>query len=258
MKKRIISAIAALIIFVPLTIIGGIPFLVGTSLLSILGFRELLKLYEKDYKLPIFIKLLSYLSVVTLSICDESIIPCLGLIFIFIFIPIIFIDREEYNFDNANKLFGNIIFVGIMFYMFNYLRTSSLDEFIYVFLIAILTDTFAYFGGRLFGKHKLIPSVSPNKTIEGSIIGSIFGIIIPAIYYMYMISPGMNFLLILLITIILSILGQLGDLLFSSIKRYYKIKDFSNIMPGHGGILDRLDSSSVIALTFIIIKILFM
>ena len=258
MKKRIISAIVACIIFIPLVIIGKIPFLVGLILLTILGFKELFDLYEKDYKLPIFMKILSYVSVITLAICEESIIPALGLIFIFVFMPIIFIDRDEYNALNAVHLFGNILFVGLIFYMFSYLRISSLDEFIYVFLISILTDTFAYFGGKLIGKHKLIPKVSPNKTVEGSLIGLIIGTIFPSIFYIYMINPGGNFFIIILMTLILSIMGQLGDLLFSSIKRYYKIKDFSNIMPGHGGVLDRLDSASLISLTYIIIKILFL
>ena len=120
-------------------------------------------------------------------------------------------------------------------------------------LITILTDTFAYIGGRLFGRHKLIERISPNKTIEGSIIGSLIGTIVPTIFYIYMISPGSNIIKIVLITLVLSIVGQFGDLVFSSIKRHYKIKDFSNIMPGHGGVLDRLDSIIFVLIGYVIL-----
>lgn len=258
MKKRIISAIVACAIFIPLVIIGKIPFLIGLIGLSILAFRELLTQYERNGPLPLFIKLLSYLSVVTLAVCEDSLIPAIGLIFLFVFISLIFIDKDEYNIDNALHLFGSIVFVGFIFYIFNYIRVSSLDEFIYIFLVAVLTDTFAYFGGMLFGKHKLIPKISPNKTIEGALIGLAFGTMFPTVYYIYMISPGSSFMIVMLISLVLSIVGQLGDLIFSSMKRYYKIKDFSKIMPGHGGVLDRLDSVSFIGLTYVIIRMLFL
>ncbi|MBR2712923.1 MAG: phosphatidate cytidylyltransferase, partial [Bacilli bacterium] len=78
--------------------------------------------------------------------------------------------------------------------------------------------------------------------------------IIPAVYYIFMVDPGVSVVYIMLITALLSIVGQLGDLVFSSIKRHYDIKDFSNIMPGHGGIMDRVDSISFIIMTYIIIK----
>ena len=254
MKKRLISAIVALIILVPLIILGGIPFQVGVFFLSLLGFKELLNLINKKTKVPEIINLLSYLSVGLLTLCQDAIIPCIALIVIFIFIPLIFINKEKYNYDIATRLFGSILFTGLIFYSFIYIRLNSIDEFIYLLLISILTDTFAYIGGNLFGKHKLIPRVSPNKTIEGSIIGLLFGTIVPAIYYIFMVDPGVSIISIILITALLSIIGQLGDLVFSSIKRNYDIKDFSNIMPGHGGVMDRVDSISFIIMTYIIIK----
>ena len=133
------------------------------------------------------------------------------------------------------------------------IRNKDINVLIYLFLITTLTDTFAYFGGRLFGKHKLIESISPNKTIEGSIIGSLIGTILPSAFYLYMISPGEYFIIIILFTFVLSIIGQIGDLIFSKVKRHYKIKDFSNIMPGHGGILDRFDSITFVIIGYIIL-----
>ncbi len=120
----------------------------------------------------------------------------------------------------------------------------------YVFLLAFVgpwfTDTFAYFTGYLFGKHKLIPDVSPKKTIEGSIGGTLFCIVGCAIYG-YVIKQ--NFLsdvppvwAFAVLGLILALVSQVGDLIFSLIKRKYNVKDYGFIFPGHGGILDRFDS----------------
>ena len=122
-------------------------------------------------------------------------------------------------------------------------------------LIATVTDSFALIIGSLIGKHKLIPAVSPKKSVEGSIGGSLVGTIIATIYYFNVIVKNPttgNVILIIFISLALTILGQIGDLFFSKIKRENNIKDFSNIMPGHGGILDRLDSLSFIVLGYTI------
>ena len=93
--------------------------------------------------------------------------------------------------------------------------------------------------------------ISPNKTVEGSIIGSLVGTIIATLFYYYFIGD-MHLGILMPFTFILTIFGQVGDLFFSSIKRYYNIKDFSNIIPGHGGILDRLDSLLFVVLGFLL------
>jgi len=125
----------------------------------------------------------------------------------------------------------------------------------------ILTDSFAYIGGKKLGKHKLAPTVSPNKTWEGAAIGTAVSVVIATIYgclFFYLlpdyapfkpnlerISRNSNVLpgiMVFLIAIVISIAGQLGDLFFSFLKRVYDIKDYSKLIPGHGGLLDRLDS----------------
>ena len=106
-----------------------------------------------------------------------------------------------------------------------------------------------------FGRHKLIPHVSPKKTWEGSIGGSVIATVGVSIFYHYLVSPA-NWKIVLGI-FILSVMGQIGDLIFSKIKRENDIKDFSNLIPGHGGILDRLDSTIAIMLGYLIIYSLF-
>ena len=258
MKKRLISAAVMLAIFIPLIIIGGLPFEIAVTLISLLAFKEFLDIYEKQVKVPLIIKSLSFLSIGLIVMCAESLFPCLALILLFSFIPIIFINKEKYNYSNAVSMFGIIIFIGITFYSLSYIRLSSIEEFIYLILITILTDTFAYVGGKLLGKHKLIPTVSPNKTVEGSVIGSMVGTLIPCFVYLFYVNPDINIAILIFMTLVISIFGQLGDLLFSSIKRYYKVKDFSNIIPGHGGILDRFDSVLIASIVYVVIKLLFL
>ena len=125
---------------------------------------------------------------------------------------------------------------------------------IYLLLITVMTDTYAYITGRLIGKNKLLEVISPNKTWEGTIGGTLFGVLIPMVFYYTCINSDINILTLFSVTLFLSILAQFGDLTFSAIKRHYKVKDFSNIMPGHGGILDRCDSIIFVILGFIIVS----
>ena len=120
----------------------------------------------------------------------------------------------------------------------------------FVILGAFASDTFAYFIGSKFGKKKLCPNISPKKTVEGA-IGGIIGVLISYTLLMLIANTffSMNFeiLHIIISAIIASIAGQIGDLSFSAIKRFCKIKDFGTIIPGHGGILDRFDSILFVA-----------
>lgn len=248
MKKRVISAVVALAIIIPLIALGGIYFKIGMAVLSILSMYEILKLRKE---LPIFIKVISYV-LITLSVIFSD-VSLLSIILITMSILLVFFDKSEYNVNDFTFVTAFLVLLSTVFTYFIYIRNEDVNILIYLLLITILTDTFALFGGKLFGKHKLIEKVSPKKTIEGSIIGSTFGTIIPSIYYIYMVDPGANILTVIFMTLILSIIGQLGDLVFSSIKRYFNIKDFSNIMPGHGGILDRIDSITMVVLAYQII-----
>jgi len=130
------------------------------------------------------------------------------------------------------------------------IRKFSLEKFIYIISIPIVTDSFALFIGKAFGKHKL-SKISPNKSWEGCFGGSLFAVIISSAIYYFMVSSVVSWQIIL-ITLTLSILGQMGDLIFSRIKRENNIKDFSSIIPGHGGILDRIDSLIIVIATAII------
>lgn len=121
---------------------------------------------------------------------------------------------------------------------------------IYAFIHAFTADSAAYFVGRAFGKHKLAPVISPNKTIEGALGGVAFTVVLVELYGLIL-HFGFGFQVNYLYGILYGVLGStvsiLGDLTFSVIKRQIGIKDYGNLIPGHGGILDRFDSMMMVA-----------
>ena len=125
-----------------------------------------------------------------------------------------------------------------------------------------MCDTFAYFTGRFLGKHKLIPEISPKKTIEGSIGGIVFTIGAFILYrvLLFKIFPDLKinlpYLLVIILAIAASIVSQIGDLIASAIKRQYNIKDYGKLFPGHGGVLDRFDSVMLVAPVIYVIFII--
>lgn len=182
MRKRVISAIIALIICIPLLIVGGYPFYIGVSILSVIGYYEIINIRERERKVPLLIKLIglvTYLMIVLNNVVGSNIFyidyKVLALASFTLMLPIIFFDRKKYNVNDALYLIGTSIFLGITFNFLMIFRNISINYLIYILLITIMTDTFAHFFGTKIGKHKLCPSVSPNKTIEGAVGGAIFG-----------------------------------------------------------------------------------
>lgn len=117
--------------------------------------------------------------------------------------------------------------------------------FLLVFVGATLTDTFAYFGGTLFGKHKLVPEISPKKTVEGAVIGGVFGLLgvfITGTLFQQYFGLSLPIYMYAILGLLLSVLSQVGDLTASIVKRQFGVKDYSSIMGAHGGLMDRLDS----------------
>lgn len=258
MKQRVISAIIALMIVIPVLILGEKYFALGCALLSVQAIREFLLLKENTNKIPILVQLLVVISTVLLVLSDfDGYSIAFGLSYkgialaaLGLFLPTIFYKQDTYKTGEAFYLLGCVVLTGLVFNSFILVRNLGLNIFIYLLLITTMTDTFAYVFGSLIGKHKLCPLISPKKSWEGSICGSLMGTFIASVFYHATISPIS--IKIILISLILTVLGQLGDLFFSKIKRENGIKDFSNIMPGHGGILDRLDSLIIVVLAYIV------
>ncbi len=258
MKTRVISAIVALIIIIPIIFYGGLAFEIGVAIIGMIGLWELLKLRESERKFPILIKVITFLSFLALVLLNTEYsdnfmldYKVLALIIFLHLLPLVFYhDNKKYNITDALFLVGSIFFLGIAFNFLITVREFDLNYLIFLLLITIFTDTFAYITGMLIGRNKMIPSVSPKKTWEGFIGGTVFGVLISAAFYITTFNYTGNIFLLIFIVALLSIIGQMGDLVFSSIKRHFKTKDFGNIMPGHGGVLDRLDSILFVLLAF--------
>ena len=258
MKVRLISASVALAILIPLLCVGGLPFTLGMLVLSILCYKEILDLKESHQKIPDFIKvagLLSLIYLVTGNLKNGNIeiisyskilLPMLLLL-----LPSVFYKNDEYSTKDALYLCGSIYLIGTLFNLIILLREMNIYILVYLLGVTILTDTFAYLIGCMIGKHKMIPSISPKKSWEGAIAGLIGGSVSALILYSNLVGE-LN-IKIIIMTFILSVIGQLGDLVYSKIKRENNIKDFSNLMPGHGGILDRVDSLSFVVFAYVLI-----
>lgn len=259
MKQRVISAAIAVAIFIPIFLLGGITFNIAFYILTLVGLREFMKAKEKEKKLPDFIRLVAYIMITLLyfectlngSLNFSFDYRMLAALFLTLLLPVVLYHNEKvYNIKDAFYLLGGVFFLGFSMSLFYMYRSISLELVLFLFLITIITDSYAYFAGMLIGKNKLLETISPKKTWEGTIIGSLVGAFVCSVYYLTAINPEVSIFALSIIVLFLSLIGQFGDLFFSAIKRKYKIKDFSNIMPGHGGVLDRLDSIIFVMLAF--------
>lgn len=259
MKQRLISALVALIILIPLIILGGNIFNIGVYVIALLGLKEFMDIKETKKHIPLFVKVMSvvFYTIIILSSFGGNLLTLSmdyrlisGLFLAFLLPTVLYHDRDKYSINDAFYLMGGIFFLAVSMILLINIRAHGLSMLIYLILITTMTDTFAYVTGMLVGKHKLLESISPKKTWEGTIGGTLFATFISTVFYVTVINPGINLVVIILISTFLSLVASLGDLVFSAIKRYYGKKDFSNIMPGHGGILDRLDSIIFVLLGF--------
>lgn len=238
LATRTISGLIGLFLLTVIVLKGGFVLLLSIYLISIIGLREFYKAMEKKDISPIYS--IGYLLTTGLFINNLSIFNNLEILLTFaiILLLILTVIKKDVTIEDVS-----ITILGMFYIPFLLFHISNLDGNIYIvliFLISFGTDTFAYISGNLFGKNKLCPKISPNKTIEGSIGGIIGSVLLATAFAKYFdLGPIWS---IIILGIIGSILSQLGDLVASKIKRSTGIKDYGHIMPGHGGVLDRFDS----------------
>ena len=244
MKKRTISAFFIVLIFGGAIAYGNPLFAILISICALLGLNEFIGVRKKIKKLD-SISLLSYISLLLITLNNVLFTFDVNSLFVLTIlllgIPVVlFNDSEKYNINDSLYLIASVLLLGITFNNLILFREQNINLCIYIFLISFMTDTYAYIGGMLVGRHKLT-NISPKKTIEGSLVGTVMATLIGSCFYSVIIG-GLGLKIVIFISLLLSLVSQIGDLFFSSIKRYYNKKDYSNLIPGHGGILDRLDS----------------
>lgn len=246
MKQRIITGVVAAALFLPIVFYGGLPFVLLTYALATVGLYELLRMKGLNLLSPYGILSLVFLWVILFPY--EEIISDfyyskteIGIVFILLLLTYTVITKNRFTFEDAAFSILSAIYVGIGFYFLMEARTAGIVYIFYSLFIIWATDSGAYFIGKAMGKKKLWPEISPNKTVEGSLGGVICAVVV-AIFFGIFSEFNASLITIMGITVILSVFGQIGDLVQSAYKRHFGVKDSGNILPGHGGILDRFDS----------------
>ncbi|QCQ04203.1 phosphatidate cytidylyltransferase [Ligilactobacillus animalis] len=248
MKQRVITAVIALIVFLPLLYLGGLPFDILVTLMGVVAMSEFLIMKKK--------LLVSFEAIISFLLILSVLLPVFwagfwtqdtlgGSFYLLALVMLVYtvISKNRFSFDDAGVLLLGGLYAGLGFRFMMLARAESLWMMLYALLIVWITDSGAYLIGRKIGKNKLAPHISPNKTWEGSIGGSLSAVVIVGAY-LYFVQGAFpySFSTMLLWTLVFSVGGQLGDLIESAFKRHYGVKDSGKILPGHGGILDRFDS----------------
>ena len=261
MKTRILTAIVATAVLIPVLIFSATPiFPVAVAFVAVVSLYELFHCVgvgELHISLPIYISAVLMIfwaryaengqsfSVVAFSLAS--------VILLYLF-AVAVLSHGKFSFEALGVIFSASLYIIAACCTLIYVRDIERGgKFIYllIFLGAWITDIFAYFTGMLLGKHKLIPDVSPKKTVEGSIGGTLFCALSFVVFGVIMncyFGGESNFLLLAIGGVAIAVISQIGDLIMSVIKRHYGIKDFGKLFPGHGGMLDRFDSILAVSL----------
>lgn len=259
-KKKIdIKRITSAILGFPLVVIVltfGNKYIVDIflAIVACISMQEYFNAVSKETKPIRWLGYLSCIFIAFIHIIPDNVPNLLLNNLIILIIPtlllilfsIIVITNMKINFKDISFTLFGIIYIVICIGFIAQIRGLENGKLLvwYAIISAWASDTFAYFIGKRYGKHKF-SKVSPKKSIEGCIAG-IVGAVIVSLIYTYAIneinSLNYSYICITIMTIILSLIGQIGDFAASSIKRYVDVKDYSNLIPGHGGMLDRIDS----------------
>lgn len=259
MKTRVISAAAAIVLLAVIVYLGGVAIGIAVSILAFIGIHEFYKALSKGGYKPVYA--LGYISCLPLVyaalsgmlpvrfLLGSQDVALAAAVFVFallvvLFCLVMFSDGKYGIKDAAVTLFG-IVYVA--FPLSFVILTRHMDYgYLYMWMIFIgawATDTFAFFTGVTIGKTKIVPKISPKKSLEGCIGGVIGCVAVMAAFGAYFKNVlGVPVIHFALIGLICGVISQLGDWSASVVKRSVGIKDYGNIMPGHGGVLDRVDS----------------
>ncbi|WP_019242275.1 MULTISPECIES: phosphatidate cytidylyltransferase [Bacillus] len=248
MKQRIITAVIAAAVFLPIVVYGNFPFVILMFLMATIGLHELFKMHKISAISPSSIIGFLMLWILLIPTVYSSILEdfsitktttfMIGAVLLLIYTVT---SKNRFTFDDVGFVLISVLYVAMGFY---YIMETRADGLFYVFFVLFTlwaTDSGAYFIGRAIGKNKLWPEISPNKTIEGA-LGGVCAALLVALLFSIFTSIDENLVKLLLMSVVIAIFGQLGDLVQSAFKRHYGVKDSGNLLPGHGGILDRTDS----------------
>lgn len=246
MKKRVISAIVLLAIALSCVFLSEISRVVFFAVVGILCAYELsrnlekLEIYCAAWVMYTYIGAQALLTL--LHVGPVAYIACFALsIYLALFSGVI---HKKVSGGGAMYTLAGLAYPGFLFGLLMMISVGEiwLETLVFGCISTWVCDSFALFGGMRFGKHKLAPSVSPNKTVEGCLCGALSSLAAGALIYISGLFPQVTLPVALICAFVASSLGQIGDLAESLVKRMIGVKDFSNLIPGHGGMFDRADS----------------
>lgn len=249
LQERTLFAGLALLIFLPVLFAGGLLLQIGIGLIAMLAVHELL--HMKGLKTMTIEGTLTLLATFALTIPLENYLTFLpvdgNVVAYSVLISIMLgttVFSKSYTIEDAVFPLAMSFYVGFGFNALLDARVAGLDKALLALCIVWATDSGAYLVGMNYGKRKLAPTVSPNKTIEGALGGILGAILVTTIFVMFDSTVALPYGIykMSVFAIFFSIAGQFGDLLESSIKRHFGVKDSGKFIPGHGGVLDRFDS----------------
>lgn len=264
MKERVMIGIPAGILFLMLLFLGGWIYTGLIFVLAVIAYTEFCYMNNQILnKIQMAIGIGVIATIFVSRLIEEKIIShncfpyandeniMFGLLIFFVFIVL---NKNQVNVTEVSYFFVGALYIGYGFsYMMDIIwQENGLIKSLLIFFIIWASDSGAYFIGRKWGEKRLLPEISPGKTIEGSLAGMCLGVIVSILTFLCF--PKLNFLFpnAILLGIFISLSGQTGDLIESAIKRTANVKDSGDILPGHGGILDRFDS---LIFTFIILHL---
>ncbi len=270
MKERIITGAILALVLVPLLFVGEVIFYAALGVLVLIGAAEMFFMVNKENKKPVLFVLQMLLTFILygliLSLYLNLVLPVFLILVVFIMLlgfMLSSVFSERVTMASIGKVFVSVWYVALAFAAIGMVRSHGIDVLIYMLILSMVTDMFAYFIGMKYGRHRLAPEISPKKSIEGAIGGTVVAVIVASVYAYFMGLFGADqsvFVLVIVFIIggtFVSVMAQLGDLVASKLKREHGIKDFSNLFPGHGGVMDRFDSSVFAALALMIVIMLF-
>ncbi len=247
MLQRILTSAVGLVIFFAALFAGEGVFTAAVSIVLLLALCEVLNAIKCGKEI-FALSLASAAAVLFGLIFDNTVFVLILSVMIYMSAGVLL--HTKYTYKDIYSAAFITYFITLFFGALIRLRTEfGIEAVFLVFLFAWGTDTGAYFSGKAFGKHKLIPKVSPKKTVEGAIGGVICSVILACAYLAFLRKiigidyvGGASYVGMSVLAVIASVFSQIGDLTASGIKRDCGVKDFGTILPGHGGIMDRFDS----------------
>ena len=276
MKTRIITSVFIAIVLAAILLLSNtIAYSIALSILAVIAANEVLKVYGVDKKylvsVPAYITAaamptLSFIMTEVMEKAPSEFIIALALVMfvlmLYLFVVAVFA-KGKIEFASLSAGFVLVMYITACFSalsVIRYVTDAGMFNLGMVFIGAWISDIFAYFTGRFLGKHKLIPEVSPKKTVEGSVGAIVFTTLLMLLYgWIVSLTTDLtpNYLVLGISAPILSVVGQIGDLFASLVKRERGVKDYGKLLPGHGGIMDRFDSILTVSGATMVITLLF-